>query len=132
MKQLDAELKNLVAEMVESKRFNEKKLTEIKSLITDDRRVSLTEASLIIDLKNAYEGSDYPQSFFDFYVDGITSFLLYSGNTPGSLDTEELVWLRARLSEDGVLSDIEKALLKNIALRAETLPHDFHSLMSPE
>jgi len=132
MKQFDAELKNLVDEIVENKHFNEENLAEIKDLITRDRKVSLTEASLIVDLKNAFEGSDYPQSFFDFYVDGITSFLLYSGNTPGSLDTEELVWLRARLSEDGTLSDIEKALLKNIALRAEGLPHDFHSLMSPE
>ncbi len=125
----DKELKDLVAELQSNKTLNEDKLAELKQKIVLDRCVSNIEASILFELKDGFETTEYPKAFSDLFIDGVTSFLLYTGETQGSLDTEELVWLKDRIAEDKEFSELEKTLLKNISLRAEKLPFDFSDLM---
>ena len=105
-------------------------LTMLKDMIVEDGSIDNNEASLIFEIQDNFVNKPYSDAFADFFVNGITSFLLYSGETPGSLDTKEWIWLLDQIAEDGHYTDLEKALLKNIAMKAENVPEDFAQTIS--
>jgi len=100
----------------------------IQSYLIADRVVSKNEAELMFYLKREFPAIMDVDGFADLFVNGITSFLLYTGETPGALDNIEYIWLQGHFAEDHQFDDFEKRLFINLASRAEDAPANFHEL----
>ncbi len=107
--------------------IDEAEVSAIKQSLLQDHKVTHEEASLLFDLKDFAENMEYGPEFRDLFVNALTSYLLFTGSSPGTLDTVELVWLQERIKNDAQFSDLEKALLYNLKLKATELPVNFHS-----
>jgi hypothetical protein len=125
--------------IVDSGGFLEKEhIDQLKELFLEDRVVSKDEAELLFYIKNKTEDSENMElmhpgpekipGFKDLFVQALTSYILFTGNTPGSLDTIEFIWLSDHIDEDYNFDYMERELLINIALKAETLPPNFYTL----
>jgi hypothetical protein len=100
----------------------------VRGLITEDGQVSRDEAEALFTMKTMAGGRGVTAAFTDLFVQGLTSFLLFTGITPGSLDDKEWIWLSDHISTDGDYDELERALLTNIVQRAEKLPLNFPDL----
>ena len=118
-------LKTLAKNVMEDHEIDTGEIAALKAMIIEDGAVDNHEASQIFELQEHFASSPYSEAFAEFFIDGITSFLLYSGETPGSLDTQEWIWLLDQIADDGRYTELEKALLRNIAMKAENLPENF-------
>ena len=98
----------------------------IKDEIVRDRAVSHEEALALFKLENMTREIHASDDFSSMFVGGITSYLLYTGETQGHLDDKEWIWLQDRISENHNYSLLERTLLQNLVYRAESLPENFY------
>lgn len=76
--------------------------------------VDRIEADWLFDLNDAVTGKDNHFSWKDLMVEAITKHVLQDSDTPGEWDDEEIKWLKTRMEGDGVIDDVEEAILENI------------------
>lgn len=108
---------------------NAEEIAALKAMLLADRTVSRDEADLLFKLKHMIADIDEAPGFHDLFVDGITSHLLYTGDTDGALDSMEFLWLSEQFSNDvDRFDDLDKALLVNVEMRAESVPANFIEL----
>ena len=82
----------------------------VRGLITEDGQVSKAEAEALFLMKTMAAGKQITPAFADLFVQGVTSFLLFTGVTQGSLDDREWIWLSDHISADGNYDELEQAL----------------------
>lgn len=113
-------------------------IDELRQCLLKDRVVSAEEADLLFYIKNTaadkatmklqHQGPSAIPGFSELFVEAITSNLLFTGETPGALDTLEFIWLSNHIRQDYNYDNLERELLINIAMKAENLPVNFHEL----
>jgi hypothetical protein len=104
-------------------------IKRIKNSISADYRVSKEEADLLFSLKDAVPEIIHTEGFDELFVNGIISFLLYTGETKGSLDNLEYIWLKDHFTADHAYDYLEKKLLTKLIDRAEEVPANLHTLV---
>lgn len=95
---------------------------EVKKLRTklyEDGVIDREEAEFLFELNDATSGAKNDASWQALFVDAISSHLLDDKTSPGEIDDAEADWLIARIEKDGTYDDNEKALLKNIKIKAK-------------
>lgn len=107
-----------------------KNVAKLKAMMNEDYQVSKEEADALFNIARNNEGMAKREDFQEIFVQAITSYLLYRGKTPGSVDAIEWIWLSDQIASDYDFSDLEKQLLANVALLAETLPANFNDTVA--
>ena len=108
---------------------NAKEIAALRKALLEDRVVDREEADMLFHIKHQVKGIDGVTEFHDLFVDAITSHLLYTGETPGILDNIEFLWLENQFSDKHDRFDaLDKALLTNIEMKAESVPVNFADL----
>jgi len=116
----------------------EEQINALRTCLIKDRIVSTEEAEVLFYIKRQaekmaimrfkHQGYSAIPGFDSLFVDAITSNILFTGETPGVLDTIEFIWLSDHITEDYNYDSLERSLLLNIARKAEKLPANFHDL----
>lgn len=60
--------------------------------------------------------------FKELFVEAISSLLLEDENSPGEIEDREAKWLRAKIQNNTVIDDYDRALLKNLRERSINYP----------
>lgn len=107
------------------KTFDDSTYTRLRSRISEDGVVSRAEAHSLVALKNACPELTESEVFAALYVEALTSFLLYTGKTPGALDEIEFVWLKEHINRDEKRDELEKKLLQHLRWKAASVPLAF-------
>lgn len=79
-------------------------------------------ADFLFQLKDSLSPDKVDQSFYEFFIDNISTFLLEDEESPGEIDDSEAKWLRAKISRKGYIDKIDKKLLNNLKLKSITYP----------
>lgn len=108
---------------------NAEEITALRKALLEDRVVDREEADMLFHIKHKVAGIDSAEGFHELFVDAITSHVLYTGETPGVLDNIEFLWLENQFSDKHDHFDsLDKALLTNIEMKAESVPANFTDL----
>lgn len=62
------------------------------------------------------------KSFYVFFVESISEFLLEDEDSPGEIDDTEAKWLEAKITRKGYVDQVDKQLLANLKLKSITYP----------
>ncbi len=119
-------LQKLMEKVEQDGALDQQEVKLIKDEIVRDRVVSHEEAALLFKLENMTREERASDDFSSMFVNGITSYLLYTGETQGRLDDKEWIWLQDRISENHSYSLLERTLLQNLVYKAEDLPENFY------
>ncbi len=119
------ELKGFIEKAKSDEPIEDSDLQTLHALMIADHVVSREEADALFLIRVGRPELEDSETFQTLFVNALTSFLLYTGETPGSVDNIEWIWLSDRIGLDGEYTPLEKALVKNLALRAENLPANF-------
>lgn len=122
-------LKQIRSYFADGREPQDNELASIRRCLAADKVVTKEEAELLFELKDAYKSLENNALFDDIFTDGVTSYVLYTGSTPGALEDLEWLWLEGQISADRDYEPIERELLLTIVQRAETLPPQFHALV---
>ena len=92
-------------------------------------RVDRKEADFIFDLNDATTGKANAPAWNDVFVEAITSHVLEDEASPGEVDETEAAWLTERIEADQQVDANEKALLKNIKVKASRITEGLAKLI---
>jgi uncharacterized membrane protein YebE (DUF533 family) len=80
--------------------------------------VSRAEADFLFELNDAVSGKKNAPSWKKLFVEAITKYVLDDEKSPGVVDDAEAKYLMTRISADGKVDAVEKALVANIRRKA--------------
>lgn len=101
----------------------------IKSIIYEDGKIDKDEADFLFELNDAVSGKDNAPEWKDLFVDAITAFVLEDLVSPNEIDSDEADYLYKQIKSNGLVDDIERALLENIKAKAKNFPDKLASLL---
>lgn len=79
-------------------------------------------ADFLFQLKDTLRADRVDKSFYTFFVEAISEFLLEDEDSPGEIDDTEAKWLRAKITRKGYVDQVDKQLLANLKLKSITYP----------
>lgn len=110
---------------------NAEEIAALRKALLEDHVVDREEADMLFNIKHKVDGIERAVGFTDLFIDAITSHLLYTGETPGVLDNIEYLWLEGQfIDKRDHFDPLDKALLTNIKMKAESVPANFTDLMA--
>ena len=125
MANLDQLKKDLLADGI----IDSDEVKTIKKVIYEDGKIDKDEADFLFELNDAVSGKDNAPEWKNLFVDAITAFVLEDGVSPNEIDDDEAEYLYDQIKGDGLVDDIERALLENIKAKAKNFPEILASLL---
>jgi hypothetical protein len=95
---------------------------ELEEVLYEDGVIDKDEADFLFELNNAVSGKENAPEWKDFFVKAITSFVLDDEQSNGEVDADEAKYLYDQIKGDGLIDDIERALLENIKAKSMNFP----------
>lgn len=104
--------------------FADGKITphEVERLKNTFEHLDREGADFLFQIKDALNPAHVDPSFYDFFIDTISTFLLEDEESPGEIDEQEAKWLRAKISRKGFVDKVDKRLLANLKKKSITYP----------
>ena len=118
MKSLDELKKELLTDGI----INAGEVKELEEVLYEDGVIDKDEADFLFELNNAVSGKANAPEWKDFFVKAITSFVLDDEQSNGEVDADEAKYLYGQIKGDGLIDDIERALLENIKAKSKNFP----------
>ena len=118
MKSLDELKKELLTDGI----INAGEVKELEEVLYEDGVIDKDEADFLFELNNAVSGKANAPEWKDFFVKAITSFVLDDEQSNGEVDADEAKYLYDQIKGDGLIDDIERALLENIKAKSKNFP----------
>jgi len=118
MKTLDELKKELLADGI----INAAEVKKLEEVLYEDGVIDKDEADFLFELNNAVSGKANAPEWKDFFVKAITSFVLDDEQSNGEVDADEAKYLYDQIKGDGLIDDIERALLENIKAKSMNFP----------
>ena len=118
MKSLDELKKELLTDGI----INAGEVKELEEVLYEDGVIDKDEADFLFELNNAVSGKENAPEWKDFFVKAITSFVLDDEQSNGEVDADEAKYLYDQIKGDGLIDDIERALLENIKAKSKNFP----------
>jgi len=107
----------LIAEMISANAMTEAQLLTLRREFGADLNISASEADALFALDTL---ETKPESWADYFVLMITTYLVHQGRPEGHINEAMASWLIARIDEDGVVNtETELRLLLNVLKVAE-------------
>ena len=118
MKSLDELKKELLTDGI----IDAGEVKELEEVLYEDGVIDKDEADFLFELNNAVSGKENAPEWKDFFVKAITSFVLDDEQSNGEVDADEAKYLYDQIKGDGLIDDIERALLENIKAKSKNFP----------
>lgn len=96
--------------------------TEVEIIRKEVVVMDKEKAEFLFLLKDSINAEHVDDSFYDLFVDTISTYLLEDEDTPGEIDTSEAKWLRAKITRKGYTDKVDKRLLRNLKEKSITYP----------
>lgn len=122
-------LQQLKQEILQDGVIDQNEVQELETVLYADGVIDKEEADFLFDLNDSVSGKANHRSWEQLFVNAITSFLLEDETSPGEIDESEANWLYEKLHGDGVIDNVEMALLKNLKAKAKVMPENLQSLL---
>jgi len=125
-----ADLNAIAHEIVEDGSIDTQEVRVLIERFHEDGEIDEEEVSFLFTINDIVCQSDENSHEYEtFFIDTITDFLLEDPISPGRLCDFEWDWLKAKLSEDEQVDDLEIRLLDNIAEKSTVLPEGFQDFV---
>jgi hypothetical protein len=102
-------------------------VAKIKERIYADGIIDREEADFLFRLNDGVSGKNNDPAWKDLFVEALTDHVLKDETSPDVLDDEEADYLIKKIEGDGVVDDIELALLVNITTNASKCASSFNA-----
>lgn len=122
-------LETLKREILEDGVIDAAEVKEIEEVIYADGIIDKEEADFLFELNDAVSGEKNDSSWKDLFVKAITSFVLDDEDSNGEIDADEAKYLVEQIQGDGVLDEVEKALLINLKSKLGKLPDSLNVIL---
>lgn len=116
---MDSKLLQLKKELFVDGRLTK---SDVERLRESCEEVDKATADFLFQLKDNLRSDKVDGSFYLFFVEAISSFLLEDEDSPGEIDDSEAKWLRAKITRKGYIDKTDKLLLSNLKLKSITYP----------
>jgi len=118
----DADLKYFAQDLISAGRMSEDDLLRFRRMTGKDFEISDGEANLLFEVNDAVET---PEGWTEYFVNAISSYVLYQTAPQGYVTDENAAWLRARIDHDGVVeTETELHLLLSLLKNAHNVTND--------
>jgi uncharacterized tellurite resistance protein B-like protein len=101
--------------------IDEQEVKSLRKILYEDGKIDRKEANFLFELNDAVSGKSNHSSWKTLMVDAISSHVLDDETSPGEIDESEAKWLISKIQKDGVVDDIEKAILIRIQKKAKKI-----------
>lgn len=115
-------LSNLKQSILADGIIDEQEVKQLREVLYEDGVIDKDEAEFLFELNDAVSGMDNHESWSLLFIEAITSFVLDDDISPGKVDEAEADWLISKINADGKIDDLEMRLLKNIIVKAKSVP----------
>lgn len=79
-------------------------------------------ADFLFQLKDTLNPDKVDATFYAFFIEFVSAYLLEDEVSPGEIDDSEARWLRAKITRKGYIDKVDKQLLSNLKLKSITYP----------
>jgi len=104
-------------------------VAKLREILYADGVIDRDEAELLFDLNDATAGKSNALEWEEFFVASLVKHLLEDPDSPGEIDAAETAWLKKRISADGQVDTLEKALLAALKAKAKNFPAELASML---
>ena len=115
------DLNSLIEAIKAQSSISDQDVQNLRRAVFGDGAVSLQEADAVFELNDLI--SDKASTWNDFYMEGMTDFIVRQASPYGYIDASNAEWLIKRIGKDGIVETItELSTLVNIVKTAKTCP----------
>jgi len=125
-----SDLKKMKADILADGVIDAGEVTALRTVLYADGSVDKEEAEMLFELNDAVSGKNNHSSWNDLFIEAITSYLLEDKNSPGVIDADEAIWLKAKVQGDGELDALERRLLEHLKSKAKEFPASLAGLLN--
>lgn len=118
---MNEQLNALVLSVIADGKVDAAEVSALREMIMKDGQVDREEAEALFKINDAVSGGENCPEWKQFFVEAVGSHLLNDATSPNVVDGEEAQWLLAKVSNDGKVDELEKALLTHIKANATTM-----------
>lgn len=111
-------MEKLVKDIVADGVVDAQEVKEIQEAFYADGKIDKDEADAMFAINDAVSGNANDESYKDLFVKVISDYVLEDDETPGVIDADESAYLLSKIQGDGVVDDVEKALLAHLKAKA--------------
>ena len=126
---MKTELEKLKKSILEDGVIDASEVTKLREILYADDMIDRDEAELLFELNDATTGKDNASEWEKFFVASLVKYLLEDPDSPGEIDPAETAWLKKRISADGQIDKLEKALLVALKAKTKTFPAELASML---
>ncbi len=101
----------------------------IKERIYEDGIIDRDEADFLFKLNDGASGKENDPSWKDLFVEAMSDHVLKDEESPGVVDADEASYLIEKIKGDGVVDDVELALLVNVTANAKECHESLNSFV---
>ncbi len=104
-------------------------VAKIRERIYDDGIIDRDEADFLFQLNDGVSGKENDAGWKDLFVEALTDYVLKDDVSPDVLDADEAGYLIKKIEGDGVVDDVELALIINITAKAKECTPEFNAFV---
>ena len=109
--------------------IDEQEVKTLRKILYEDGKIDRKEANFLFELNDAVSGKSNHSSWKTLMVDAISSHVLDDETSPGEIDDSEAKWLISKIQKDGVIDDVEKAILIHIQKKSKKISPKLESFI---
>jgi len=122
-------LDDFASEILEDGIVDANEVEEIKERIYADGVIDRDEADFLFTLNDGVSGKENDPSWKELFVEAVSDHVLKDETSPDELDNDEASYLIEKIKGDGVVDDVELALLVNITAKSKSCPDSFNTFV---
>ena len=122
-------LEDFVAEILEDGIIDANEVEKIKERIYADGVIDRDEADFLFVLNDGVSGKENDPSWKELFVEAMSDHVLKDETSPDEIDNDEASYLIEKIKGDGVVDDVELALLVNITAKSKSCPDSFNTFV---
>lgn len=122
-------LDDFARDILEDGIIDAEEVEKIKQRIYEDGIIDREEADFLFELNNGVSGKENHPSWKGLFVEALSDHVLKDEQSPGVVDQDEAQYLMEKIKGDGVVDDIELALLVNITATAKECPESLNTFV---
>lgn len=122
-------LNDLAKDILEDGIIDAEEVDKIKQRIYADGIIDREEADFLFELNNGASGKENHPSWKELFVEALSDHVLKDEQSPGVVDEDEASYLVEKIKGDGLVDDIELALLVNITATARKCPESLNTFV---
>ena len=122
-------LEDFASDILEDGIIDAEEVGKIRERIYADGVIDREEADFLFVLNDGASGKDNDSSWKELFVEALSDHVLKDEISPDVLDDDEAEYLVEKIKGDGVVDDVELALLVNITANAKSCPDSFNTFV---